>query len=268
MSVDESLIASLSSLRKNGTKALPDKRVVIYTCATNGYSLVPQIPPSIRALFDFVCFTDDHDYEPPSGWVVIHLNFSLANPRLTAKALKVLPHFVFPDYRYTLWVDANLGLLEGAPVYIDSFLNSGAEIGLAKHNRRSCIYDEALECMRWGKDKSERIELQVNTYRRAGYPENAGLYQGGFIMRQQNAKVCKLAMEDWWGQIVKHSIRDQISLPVIISRNELTIYKLETTDFVLAVEKIKHKKFTMYHTGFSVRDRLRAFIASLIYRVR
>ena len=63
--------------------------------------------------------------------------------RRRARWLKVLSNALFPDYDYTIWVDASIQLIKDPTI-----LTRHVELLAGwRHPRRQCIYQEARVCM-------------------------------------------------------------------------------------------------------------------------
>ena len=122
----------------------------------------------------------------------------------------------------SVWIDGNIVLEEDINDYIDTYYKND-EILLFPHPERICIYEEAQTCCECGKDMDRIINNQVDIYRHLGYPNNNGLFYGGFIVRNHNNKAVIDAMELWWDHINKYSYRDQISLPYVINKIGLNV---------------------------------------------
>jgi hypothetical protein len=72
------------------------------------------------------------------------------------------------------------------------------------------------------------MTFQYERYRAQGFPDNSGIIpEGGVIARRHHHPRVRAAMEQWWSELLKHSARDQISLPYIIWRNFMTVTLLD-----------------------------------------
>lgn len=188
-------------------------RVACYTCIAGDYdSLLPH--PVLRDV-DFIAFSD-RDIDP-NGWDLRSIDPIPERPRLAAKMPKILPDRFLPDYETTIWID-------GSHLIVDNFFVRQAiesmgdsEMALYKHPWRDCIYDEANASMELQKYKDQPIWAQVDAYRAEGHPEHFGLWACGTLVRRNTPRIANL-MDEWWREISKWSIQDQISLPVVFRR--------------------------------------------------
>lgn len=200
--------------------------VCIYTSICGGYDdLKPQ--PEQTLPCDFVCFTDEPDRMSASPWLVVPMPLDpKATPRFRAKLPKVRPHAAFAtiaaasghrtDYDFTIWIDGSIQILRAE--FAERLIAAAAEPGIALvvHPYRDCIYDEApasLAPPTAHKYVGMRLLDQVERYRAGGYPEHNGLYALGVIARNMRNPVVRAVDEAWWDEIVRWSVRDQLSLP-------------------------------------------------------
>lgn len=141
------------------------------------------------------------------------------DPNRAAKVFKLLPHLFFPDYERSVWFDANI---EPRPEGISAWLRGDGfrcTFGLFAHPERECIYEEGRVCIELGRDSPNTIQEQLSAYRAQHYPTLAGLYAGGFLARTHlDSKVREINCA-WWDEVQRFSKRDQLSLPVVLSRH-------------------------------------------------
>jgi hypothetical protein len=246
-------------------QARSGKKYVIYTCVTNGYSEVMPAPQSLRDTFDFILFSDIPC--AVDGWSQLSFEPFQTDPRRNAKFCKILPHEVLSAYESSIWVDGNFRVLSALDDLFQTFLKADEVLMLFHHRRRNCIYEEAKECLRWGKDLPDVINDQMLEYKRLGHPEGWGLFMGGFLIRKHNSSICMKVMQDWWQEVDAHSVRDQLSLPVVLRRHDLKIldqpYEMVSTYF----EMLPHEKYRSYALRGRNLINLRAWLAPLIYKI-
>jgi hypothetical protein len=252
-------------LAVNALQKKTNKQFVIYTCVTNGYSRVLPAPKPLLEQFDFILFSDQE--KAVDGWTYIKWTKSDEDPRRDAKFCKVNPHRILTAYEVSLWVDGNFKLKVGIKDLVQLLLNSDEVILLFHHRRRTCVYAEGQECLKWGKDSHALIKKQLNSYKASGHPSNWGLFMGGFLMRKHKSENCAATMEDWWNEIQSYSVRDQLSLPVVLRRNstKMIVYKSSSTDpYFTVLPHLKYRSNCM--TGRNLFNPL-AILAPLIYKI-
>ena len=196
--------------------------VTVYTAVAGGYDTVR--PPRKAIAKRHVLFTDNADRV--SGWETRPFDTVLADPTRTAKAPKVLSHRYAGEGEWSIWIDGNVELIAPAQSLTAEVERAGCAIGLFRHPERYCAFDEALACIKRGKDEVELITAQLARYQREGFPRQFGLAECNVIVRRHNDPKVKLAMEIWWEEIEKGSRRDQLSFNYALWRAGLAYHEL------------------------------------------
>jgi hypothetical protein len=193
------------------------KKIVVYTAISENYDELRE-PKYISKNCDYVCFTDDMKLKSKI-WDIVPIENWYNDPRRNVRRYKILPHLYFSDYEYSIWIDGCVDIVDDIKPFID--LNLGdASIACFKHRHRNCIYDEANACIRLKKDNEDIIKRQIWKYKSIGYPQNNGLIESGILVRRHNDPDVIKLMEDWWNEISKSSIRDQISFNFVAWKNK------------------------------------------------
>lgn len=165
----------------------------------------------------YVCFTDDMTRDP-KGWELLPACDKF-DPFMNAKMHKVLIH-KYIDSEVTLWIDGSVVILKDVKAMADLFLKNK---DIAVYNFSSWIngkvatIDEAFEeCLKQKKDKLERIEEQ-----RANndYPAITPIVCT--ILFRRNTDKMKVLNQNWWSEICRYSVRDQLSFPYVFKDYEL-----------------------------------------------
>ena len=148
------------------------------------------------------------------------------NPARNAKIYKVLSH-LFINEPWSVWIDGNITLkVEPEELLVKL---GDAEIGVFTHPERQCLYDEAVVCKKWAKDDSKTIDEQIGRYMLANFPHKYGLAACGVIVRRHTDKIKRLN-EQWWSEICRGSVRDQISFPYVYRENIKFFEKVNLKD--------------------------------------
>jgi hypothetical protein len=135
--------------------------------------------------------------------------------------IKILAHrFLPPEYDVSIYVDGNMQVRGDVRVLCNEGLTT-ADAAFFDHAKnqdfsRDCIYDEAdalqeLNAKGKQKEEPEKIRMQVEVYRREGYPAHHGLVTGMVIARRHNEPDVTAVMEAWWHEVVTRTKRDQLS---------------------------------------------------------
>ena len=189
-----------------------DERLVIYTVLFGKYDDLNE-PLFITPNCDYYILTNQ-DVKPDSVWKKypiekfdeITKDFSNLEK---ARFFKLHPHLMFSDYKYSMFIDANIQMVtDMRPVFAqleDNFI--------AIHNQpgRDCAYQEATEIIVIGKADKQEVNRQMKVYKKDSFPEHYGLFRTCVVVREHNNKQCKKLMDLWWEQIKKYTKRDQLS---------------------------------------------------------
>ena len=197
-------------------------RIVAFTAAF-GKTAAPHVQP-IEPDVPLICFTDKSKLKV-RGYDVRRVSLPLASPQLNAKYVKIMAHRMLPDADWAIWFDAAVVFKTGR---LTNIVRQAGEalIAIHRHAVRSCVYDEAETCMQAGLDDPHRIDAQMTRYREAGHPRGAGLWENGILVRRLSDPRMVALNEAWWSEILQGSVRDQLSLPVMLNRLGLAVQPL------------------------------------------
>lgn len=185
-------------------------KLVVYTAVFGSYDDLKDPIQKFEGC-DFVCFTDQKDITS-SIWDIRYVDSVELTPALHNRYYKMFPHKIFADYKYSLYVDANISILSNPIDLIDKYLSKDIFFACPRHFERDCIYDEAEECIRLGRAfKSDVISL-INRYNEEGFPKHFGLAENNILLRCHDTSQLDDLMSDWWECINNGPMRDQLSL--------------------------------------------------------
>ena len=186
---------------------------VIYTCLTGAYDSLLQ-PLAVDDEFDYICFSDSLPIEQRGVWQVRPVPFSSKDKVLLSRFPKMQPHLVLPEYDYSVYLDANLQITDGAFYEcVNQQVAEGALIAQVPHPHRQCIYQELYACWHHGLI-SLWCDIKMRyLWHKMGMPENYGLMENNLILRQHNHPKVKEISNAWWQTFKTSSVkRDQLSL--------------------------------------------------------
>lgn len=218
--------------------------VVLYTVMVGGYDKI--ISHSyVSKNWDYILFSD-RIIEVPFPWrLVLIPSHKLDNTR-KSRLPKILPHKFLKKYKYSVYVDANVDILNSrTEESINLHMQKKDKIALEKHEERDSYYDEGIACIRLNKDKEKIILNQINHYRKSGLGLNSNLYNCSMIYREHNDKDIIKCMEMWWDELMLHSCRDQISFPYVANFTGISVAKLFDENITASTRGIhfyRHKR--------------------------
>ena len=171
------------------------------------------LPVQEEESVEFVMFSNNVQEETwIDGWRVLPPVFKEENHRRTARRHKCLPHVLFPEADFTLWLDGVFTLRHPAKRIFQEY--GGDDLVTHRHPTRSCAYQEARSQKRKKKDRPELFDANVARMRGAGFPENYGLAETGAVLRANTNENVELG-ERWWNEIASGCVRDQVSFDFI-----------------------------------------------------
>jgi SAM-dependent methyltransferase len=206
----------------------PGPTVAIVTAVYGGYDRPrPQVEQDVEV--DWIYFTADGDQEVPEPFRRIEVpplspgaedRSVSALLNLSAKRFKMTP-WKFLDHDLIIWIDANMEILSrGFAREALSSMRDGAAFFL--HPRRDCVYQEAEALLglesQGGKFADQPIAEQIDHYRIEGFPRAAGLWASGVIAWDPLEPKARRLGSEWFAEVNRWSIRDQLSLPVVARR--------------------------------------------------
>jgi len=197
--------------------------LVVYTAVFGDYDWIPDppVPDGISTYFRLFDPLAKQQFAPSDVWTNLYVPRSEATPVRDARRCKILSHRQFPEAEFTIWHDANIDLMIPAFRFLDYLGDNDIAVFDHPpdwpewgHRRRQCIYDEAEECKRLGRDRTELIDAQMERCRADKYPVQAGLVSTGVLVRRNTDRVRRFN-EMWWGELNMFSHRDQLSFPYV-----------------------------------------------------
>ncbi|KAI5393037.1 probable hexosyltransferase MUCI70 [Lathyrus oleraceus] len=216
-------------------------KVVVSTCAFGGgddlYQPIGMSQASLKKVC-YVAFWDEITLKAQElvgrrvgdngfigKWrVVVVQDLPFSDQRLNGKIPKMLTHRLFPQAKYSIWVDSKsqfrrdpLGVLEALLWRTNSIL------AISEHGARSSLYDEAKAVVKKNKAKPEEVEVQLNQYKKDGLPGDKrfngkkALCEASVIVRKLTP-LSNLLMCVWFNEVVRFTSRDQLSFPYVLWR--------------------------------------------------
>lgn len=224
------LLDLVSVIKKNISGYIRSKRkrkakTVIYTAITQQYDNL-LLHKHLSSEFDYVCFSDTLQ-QNFGVWEVRKMKQFANDPVRNARYYKLFPHKVLPEYETSVWIDANIDILDNTlENKVKKLTASKTDFAVNIHYERDCIYQEAEECIKQKKDDPVLIQKEVADLRKKGYPEHNGLFETNVIFRKHQSRLVGLVMRDWWKMITQFSRRDQLSFNYALWKHNASCIKL------------------------------------------
>lgn len=187
-----------------------ENKIVIYTAITGGYDRLVQ-PMVTDDRIDFVCFTEDVKDNEIGVWHIRKIDYTNKDKTRIARFVKLNPHILLPDYKYSLWIDANVRIThEYIYERIFSLINNEVELASINHWGRNCLYEEAKICIAANKDSIYKILQSIIFLKINKYPHNNGLCETNVVFRNHSSNTVMQFNQLWWKLLCKYSKRDQL----------------------------------------------------------
>jgi hypothetical protein len=116
-----------------------------------------------------------------------------------------------PEYEWSLYVDNTVRFKQDPRVFFERTKRAKYNHFCFQHQWRNCIYDEAEAIIQSGFDDERRVREQMEHYRKAGYPHQAGLATNAVLLRRHNEPDVVRLGEMWFEHVLRYSQRDQLS---------------------------------------------------------
>ncbi|XP_044510064.1 probable hexosyltransferase MUCI70 [Mangifera indica] len=216
-------------------------KVVVSTCAFGGGDALHQPIGMSEASLKKVCYVAFWDEitlaaQESEGhkigddgfigkWrIVVVRELPFTDQRLNGKIPKMLAHRLFPNSKYSIWVDSKSQFRKDPLGVLEALLwRSNSVLAISQHGARSSVYDEAKAVVSKHKATPEEVEVQLAQYRRDGLPEDKrfngkkALSEASVIVREHTA-LTNLFMCIWFNEVVRFTSRDQLSFPYVLWR--------------------------------------------------
>ncbi|KAK4261125.1 hypothetical protein QN277_004169 [Acacia crassicarpa] len=183
----------------------------------------------------FVMFLDDQtlstlsiegNYPDDKGhvglWkIVVVKNLPYEDMRRTGKVPKFLSHRLFPNSRYSIWLDSKMRLNADPLLIIEYFLwRRKAEFAISNHYDRHCVWEEVVQNKRLNKYDHAAIDEQFNFYQSDGLTKfdplaannslSSYVPEGSLIVRA-HTPMSNLFSCLWFNEVDRFTSRDQLS---------------------------------------------------------
>lgn len=196
-------------------------KVAIYTCIVGNYDTI-QNPEYISENCDYFLVSDK---EPDKNSIYKFIDINTVLPDKTLdntrknRFIKLHPHLLFPEYRYSIYIDGNVILRDDICECIDKIKKSRI---MPLHIYSNDTYAEAIQMSRNALCDSDVVYKQMQSYYLEGFPLNFGHWLNTILIREHNNPICINIMQEWWHEISTKSQRDQLSFPYVLWKNGFT----------------------------------------------
>ena len=194
-------------------------RHLVYTAIGGNYDRL-QNPLWRPNNVDFVAFVSGNLSSVGSRWQVLRVENSEVSHKQFNRKLKILGPDVEKNYSSIVYVDGSLQILRSLARNIGEFLSTGAALGVFRHFERSNPWQELDTCLSLGLiSRNESLFEAERLASIGGRDAEFSLFDASVVFRNpKNASLPSLNRE-WHTLYLENPVRDQISLPIVVARN-------------------------------------------------
>lgn len=225
------------------------KDFVVYTAVVGPYDDFIQ-PQVVDERFDYVLFSNEIDEHNIGVWKVMHFQYENSIQTKVARWVKTHPEELLPEYKASLWMDANIQIATSW-IY-DRFIElyqTGILVSSIKHPTMDCAYDEMFYMILGHYEYEDVILKWGKELRRAHFPRHFGLAETGITYRKNDPVVRKID-KLWWNSIDHFSRRDQISFTYSLWK-----YGLSFIPFLPEGENVRQTDYVHYISHKNVKGK-------------
>lgn len=155
--------------------------------------------------------------------IVVVRNLPYADARRNGKVPKLLLHRLFPNARFSLWVDGKLELVVDPFQVLERFLwRRNVSFAISRHYRRFDVFEEAEANKAAGKYENSSIDHQIGFYKEEGLthyselklPITSDVPEGCVIIRE-HIPITNLFTCLWFNEVDRFTSRDQLSFSTV-----------------------------------------------------
>lgn len=237
--------------------------IALYTALTGTYDELIQ-PRIVDPEFRFFCFTDNIK-EPRNGvWEFRDIPFLTDNKQILSRFPKMHPHLLLGDFDYSVYVDANIEILDDT-LYksVKNLISQNVSLAGMKHQEVECAYVEGLRIFTTGKERNIREIIKTLRFlKRENFPYDYGMYEANVIFRKHHDPGVIKQCELWWNCFLNYVKRDQITYSYTLWKNNIPFNYILPENY----SANNHSGFRVIQKGHGrPKNAVRTFFKRLLY---
>lgn len=155
--------------------------------------------------------------------IIVVRNVPYSDARRNGKIPKLLLHRLFPNVRYSLWIDGKLELVVDPYQILERFLwRQNANFAISRHYKRYDVFEEAEANKAAGKYDNSTINEQIDFYIKEGlqpyseakFPITSDVPEGCVIIKE-HIPITNLFTCNWFNEVDRFTSRDQLSFSTV-----------------------------------------------------
>ena len=207
----------------SGKQYAKGNRIAVYTAIAGGYDKLPK----------YSCFPQNVDYylltdrpsEPFFKGTVLDINRVVPSEvdrndgTLMNRYCKLNADRIFPEYRYSVYIDGNLSVVKDISDYVEFI----SDVGFTTFQNllHPDAYVEGFSVVTLGYGNDAQIRNQLRRYALEGCPRTPFAIQGTVIARDHDNETANKIFSDWYLEFVNGARRDQIAIPYVMWKHNV-----------------------------------------------
>ncbi|MEM8624990.1 MAG: glycosyltransferase domain-containing protein [Pseudomonadota bacterium] len=192
------------------------KKLAVVSAIFGEFDRLLPIEPAWTEETDFYVFSD-HRFDETFGWQPVHGNYFNADPRRSARFVKLHLPTYFSDYEWVIWVDGSV-LFCVAPREILGQLDTDSfDFATFRHPDRQGVVSEAAACIRFKKEEPMVLIEHLRQAHAHPHFRTETLYETMVLVMRPGAPAVQSLCTAWWRILMRGSKRDQLSLPLAVA---------------------------------------------------
>ncbi|MGF1563246.1 MAG: hypothetical protein ACFB3T_13835 [Geminicoccaceae bacterium] len=195
----------------------PDgKRLAVVTAVFGQFDHLAVVAPVFAEQADFFALSD-HDVPGCAPWQLVRCPYHHIDPRRRARFVKTHLPLLFGAYDWVMWVDGNITLYRAPTALLDDAEPDTFDLASFCHPLRHNALDEAMECLRMGKDDPALLLRQLQRLPKQYGDAPPFLLETNVIFLRTGHAGVQRVCRTWWSELQQGSRRDQLVLPFLLN---------------------------------------------------
>ena len=244
------------------------KNKIIYTCCLGRQEIFPTIKEKYNDI-SYICFVSGNENRKfSSNFQIIKLSLIYINFRYTARIIKLMSHLLFSKSDLCLWFDSRIIIKKRMTVHLFNIPRTKKkDIIFFHHRKRNRFITEILTNLLFFKDSPFKIIKTYFVYSANLYFNQIPLIETGIIVRNNKKKNIKNFNTFWTNQIIKMSVRDQLSVGYSIHKTNPNY--VITNNFISDFSNISDREdYSFDQTGNLKKNIISKLIKNIIKKIK
>ncbi|MEM7498889.1 MAG: glycosyltransferase domain-containing protein [Pseudomonadota bacterium] len=192
------------------------KRLAVVTAIFGGFDRLLPVEAAWREHTDFFLFSDRR-FEATSAWQPVHGNYFNADPRRSARFVKLHLPTYFSDYEWVIWVDGSVLFCVDPIEILARIEHDDVDFATFRHPDRQGLIAEAAACWRFKKEEPMMLIDHLHQAHRHPSFRTPELYETMVMALKPGSGDVRALCTTWWRMMMRGSKRDQLSLPLAVA---------------------------------------------------